>query len=159
MKVLDRLPYHDKPTILSFGSRTVEVRAHQIVVWVSIRRLVFPAVLDTGHSHNFTIAARHLKEWAGVDALEQIGEVEVNRRRMPQYHAQLRLHRNRPGTRQPTPDSFPLVVDEGITVIPGDDSSAPRLPLLGLRSISRSRLKLIVDGNKREVTLKTSGWF
>jgi hypothetical protein len=42
MKILDRLPYHDRPTSLSFGRRTTDVRGHQIVVWLSLRQLVFP---------------------------------------------------------------------------------------------------------------------
>ena len=100
MKILDRLPYHDQPTALSFGPRTIDVRGHQIVVWLSLRQLVFPAILDTGHSHNLTISSCHLAEWAGVDDLEPIGEIEVNGRRMIQYRADLRLHRNQPGTRR-----------------------------------------------------------
>jgi hypothetical protein len=30
---------------------------------------------------------------------------------------------------------------------------------LGLRGIVRNRLKLVIDGQRREVTLRTSGWF
>jgi hypothetical protein len=159
MKILDRLPYHDRPTALSFGSRTIDARAYQIVVWLSLRQLVFPSILDTGHSHNLTMPARHLAEWAGVDDLEPIGEIEVNGRPMTQYRAELRLHRNKPGTRQPRPEVFSLNVDEGITVMPDETPGAPRLPLLGIRPISRSRLKLVIDGNRREVALHTPGWF
>jgi hypothetical protein len=159
MKILDRLPYHDRSTAVSFGPRRVDVRGHQIIVWLSLRQLVFPAILDTGHSHNLTILSRRLAEWAGVDDLEPIGEIEVNGRRMTQYRTDLRLHRNQPGTRQPTSKTFSLDVDEGITVMPDETPGAPRLPLLGLRPISRGGLKLIIDGNRREVTLRTPGWF
>jgi hypothetical protein len=55
MKILDRLPYYDRPTLLSFRDVTVEIRGYQIVVWVRLRVSVFPAILDTGHSHNFSI--------------------------------------------------------------------------------------------------------
>jgi hypothetical protein len=96
MKVLDRLPYLDRPTALSFGPRTIDVRGHQIIDWLSLRQLVFPAVLDTGHSHNLTISYRHLVEWAGVHGLEPIGEIEVNGRWMTQNRVDLRLHRNKP---------------------------------------------------------------
>ena len=85
MKILDRLPYHDRPTALSFGTRKIDVRGYQIVVWLSLRQLVFPAILDTGHSHNLTISSRHLAEWAGVDDLEPIGEIEVNGRPVTQF--------------------------------------------------------------------------
>ncbi len=40
--------------------------------------------------------------------------------------------------------------------------SAPnpaRLPILGLRALVRNHLKLILDGKRRVVTLRTSGWF
>jgi hypothetical protein len=78
---------------------------------------------------------------------------------MTQYRADLRLHRNKPGTRQPGPEAFPLNVNEGITVIPDETPGVPRLPLLGIRPISRSGLKLIIDGKHREVTMRTTGWF
>jgi hypothetical protein len=159
MKILDRLPYHDRPTALSFGPRTIDVRAHQIIVWLSLRQRVFPAILDTGHSHNLTISSRQLAEWAGVDDREPIGEIEVNGRRMTQYRADLRLHRNQRGTRQPRPETFLLNVEEGITVMSDETHGAPRLPLLGLRPISRGGLKLVIDGKRREVTLRTPGWF
>ena len=153
MKILDRLPYFDRPTFLSFGAHTVEVRSYQILVWLSIAQPVFPAVLDTGHSHNVSVTARQLREWAGVEALEEIGQIEVNRRLMSQHEASVRIHRNRPGTREPLPESCSLVIDQGITVIPED--GAIRLPLLGLRAITRSGLKLLIDGKRRELTLRT----
>ncbi len=113
------------------------MRGYQIVAWLSLRQLVFPAILDTGHSHNLTISSRHLTEWAGVDDLEPIGEIEVNGRPLTQYRADLQLHRNLPGTRQPWPETFSLNVDEGITVLPDATPGVPRLPLDGLRPISR----------------------
>ena len=78
---------------------------------------------------------------------------------MTQYRTDLRLHRNQSRTRQPSPETFLLNADEGITVIPDETPGAPRLPLLGLRPISRGRLKLVIDGDRREVTLRTPGWF
>jgi hypothetical protein len=39
-----------------------------------------------------------------------------------------------------------------------EDEDAPRLPLVGLRTIIANKLTLVIDGNHREVTLKTSGW-
>jgi len=40
-----------------------------------------------------------------------------------------------------------------------NEPNPARLPILGLRALVRSNLKLIIDGKRREVTLKTSGWF
>ena len=35
----------------------------------------------------------------------------------------------------------------------------PRLPLIGLRTIIVNKLRLAIDGDRRQVTLKTKGWF
>ena len=43
--------------------------------------------------------------------------------------------------------------------MPHETPGVPRLPLLGLRPISRGGLKLVIDGKRREVTLRTPGWF
>lgn len=158
MRILDRLPYDDEPTLLSFHGGTVQVRRHQIIVWVRIEGWVFPAALDTGHSHNFSIPERHLKGWAGIDALTRIGSVEVNRVLLPQYEADIWIHHNHRGTREPKGEASLLRMDEGITVVPEGTPGAPRLPLLGLRAITQNGLTLIIDGGRREVTLKTAGW-
>jgi hypothetical protein len=43
-------------------------------------------------------------------------------------------------------------------VFPEDLPNPARLPILGLRALVNSELRLIIDGKRREVTLKTSGW-
>jgi hypothetical protein len=158
VKILDRLPYVDKPSVLSFPGGSLDVRAFQIIVWLRIKSAVFPAVLDTGHSHNLSISDRLLKNWAGVESLPQIGQTEVNRQVVPQFFATLWMHKNRAGTRQPVPSAFQLKIEHGITVIPEESPAAPRLPLLGLRALTTSGLRLIVNGKRRHITLKTS-WF
>jgi hypothetical protein len=69
-----------------------------------------------------------------------------------------RVHRKMPGSRQPRLETFALNAEEGITVMPVEAPGAARLPLLGIRPISRTGLKLVIDGKRREVTLKTPGW-
>ena len=54
-------------------------------------------------------------------------------------------------------DSYPLEMPQGISVFPEGD--APRLPLIGLRTIVANRLTLVIDGDRRYATLKTKGWF
>lgn len=159
MKIIDRLPYREDGDYLNFREHTLDIRAYQIIIWVRLDRLIFPAVLDTGHSHNFSIPERHLDAWAGVSPMEQIGEVVVNRQTMPQYRSDLWIQRNQPGTRQPSEESHFLTLEEGITVIPEGMPGASRLPVLGLRAITKNRLRLLIDGDKRQVTLKTKGWF
>ena len=159
MKILDRMPYYETPTLLSFGETTVEIRRFQILVWVRLRSRRFPAILDTGHSHNFLLSERHLHDWAEVDSLEQIGQVEVNRTVLPQFAADLWLHANQRGTRNALSQSHRLVMHDGITVVPEGAPNAPRLPLLGLKAITTNKLRLMLDGKRREVTLSLSGWF
>jgi hypothetical protein len=48
---------------------------------------------------------------------------------------------------------------EGIAVYPPEVTNPTRLPALGLRGLVRNRLKLVIDGKRREVTLNTAGWW
>jgi hypothetical protein len=155
VRLIDRLPYSDETTYLPIVDGMVEIRRYQIVVWVSLRTRLFPAILDTGHSHNFTISEGQLGRLAGVDHLPIIGHAAVNRQLLPPAKGDVWLYGNRRGTREPTGRKILLRMDEGITIYP--DEAAPRLPLLGLRAISRNDLRLIIDGKRREVTLK-KGW-
>jgi hypothetical protein len=75
-------------------------------------------------------------------------------------NAGLWLFRNEPG--QLTASARPptrLALPEGIAVYPEDLPSPARLPILGLRALVTNKLKLIIDGKRRMVTLKTPGWF
>lgn len=75
-------------------------------------------------------------------------------RDVPQFEAEVHLHRNIPGKTELTGETFPLETPQGITVL----KDGPRIPLLGLRAIVANKLKLIVDGERQSVTLK-KGWF
>ena len=61
----------------------------------------FPAVLDTGHSHNFSIREEELKAWTGLvpEAMEVVGSIRVNNRLVLLREGELVLHRNVPGSR------------------------------------------------------------
>jgi hypothetical protein len=159
MRLLDRLPIHREPTVIGVQGDVLQVWSNQIIVWLSIADTLrpFPAVLDTGHSHNFAITRRQFERWCGV-SLKQIGESKVRTETIPQYKADVRIHRNRPGRHELTGASFPLKMDQGISMVPDDSHVAQRLPLLGLRSILHNNLRLLIDGERRQVTLKT-GWF
>src|SRR5262249_32859866 len=143
MQVLRRLPFRDVPYTVAGSGEDVPIRPYQVVVWVSLgvggalekdaRR--FPAVIDTGHSHNFSILENQLLTWAGLrpDSLGDLGSILVNRQEVPLRAADLWVHRNRPGTAELLPRPFRLEVPQGIAVYPGGVPGAPRLPLLGLR--------------------------
>ena len=152
MKIIDRLPIADRPHVISVGGDAVQVHRNQIIVWLSINdaRRPLPAILDTGHGHNLSISEAHLSRWSGA-TLERIGELEVDRRRVVQYAADVRLQRNVPGKTELKGDGYLLEMPQGITVLA--EEHAPRLPLLGLRTIIANRLRLVIDGKKQEVTI------
>jgi hypothetical protein len=66
------------------------------------------------------------------------------------------MHRIVPGRRELRGDSYPLEMPQGISVF--QDAEAPRLPLLGLRTVVANRLMLVIDGDRRQATLTTKGW-
>jgi hypothetical protein len=51
MKIIDRLPFADRPHLITVRGERVDVYRNQIVVWISIDDVTrpLPAVLDTGH--------------------------------------------------------------------------------------------------------------
>lgn len=160
MTILDRLPIGDEPTVLFVGSEPVTIKRYQIAAWISINDETrpFPAVLDTGHSHNLSITEAQLKAFTGHSParLDFIGTTRLKGERLRQYRADVRLHRNRPGTMELGEGSYRLNLDEGISLAP---EGSCRLPLLGLRALVRSGLVMRIHGRRRVVTLKTPGWF
>jgi hypothetical protein len=159
MRILDRLPISDEPATALVGSEAVTIKRFQIFAWVSLEASTpFPAILDTGHSHNFSITESQLVHWAGLRSgqLKLVGTTRLKGERLSQLQGEVRLHRNRPGTRDLAQGSFPLVLTEGFTLAPEGSS---RLPLIGLRAIVSNRLVLRIDGRRRLVSLRSPGWF
>jgi hypothetical protein len=147
----------------------VRVRANQIVLWATLSRqrvneanpsaIPFPVILDTGHSHTFSISGRHLIEWAGFqpDSLSISGAVRERGQRVPLRAANISVHPNTPGERDRLIDRLPHLIAAplAIAVYPRA-SDFPRLPILGLRAIAENRLVLKVNGMRRETTLRAS---
>ena len=81
MRILDRLPIEEEPTVLFVGAEAVTIKRYQIGVWISINDETrpFPAVLDLGHSHNLSITESQLKAFAGLSParLEFIGTTRL----------------------------------------------------------------------------------
>lgn len=158
MKILDRLPISDEPETILVGTELVTIKRFQIFVWTSIQGSPpFPAILDTGHSHNFSITESQLEHWAGLRSrqLRLVGTTRLAGEKLWQLQGDLRLHQNRPGTRELGEGSLTLVLTEGFTLAPEGSS---RLALLGLRAIVSNRLMLHIDGVRRQVALRTPGW-
>jgi hypothetical protein len=170
MKILDRLPFLETRSEVWTPDRLVTVKPYQIVVTVSLLAgealeydsgvPQFPAILDTGNNHNFAISREQLRSWAGIKFSDSRHHVVFQGKRTPLIKASLWLFPNK-ARRVATSGRPPsrLAVPEGIVVFPEEIPNAARLPVLGLRAVATNSLKLIVDGNRRRVTLKTAGWF
>lgn len=148
VRILNRLPIDEEPTVRFVGAEAVTIKRYQIGVWISINGETrpFPAVLDLGHSHNLSIAESQLKAFAGLSParLEFIGTTRLKGERLRQYRADVRFHRNRPGTLELGEGSYRLTIDQGISLAP---EGSCRLPLLGLRALVRSGLVIPVPHN------------
>jgi hypothetical protein len=166
--ILRNLPFFDVPTTVVVQGATISIKADQIIVWVGLTaggradldpaspRL--PAILDTGHTHNFSIREQQLVEWAGLDPrpLTKLGEIRVGGDRLPLLEADIWLHPNEPGNRDAVTERPPycLELDLGIAVYPRALTTAPRLPLLGLRALRLADLHLTIDCPSRRVTIR-----
>ncbi len=166
--LLNRMPFSEYPSHVTVNGEPILVRADQIILWVTLglQRLKipnpsakpFPVILDTGHTHSFSIHERHLVEWAGLqsDALQILSGVRDRGQRLLQRAANIWVHSNQRGEREKLEDQPPHRVEAftGIAVYPGDEF--PRLPIFGLRAIRANKLILNVDGKRGEATLRSS---
>ena len=135
----------EQPGTVATPTGPVLLRPFQIAVSVALtaggrRSPVFPAILDTGHSHNFSIRHEQLRDWAGLP-LKQIGFIRVNQQVVPLAECDLFL------------DGVVLKCVEGIAVYPDNHPTAPRLPLLGLRILVRNGVRVTIHGKQVELTV------
>jgi hypothetical protein len=166
--ILRGLPYFDENSVLVVRGRAEAVKRQQIVVWVSLAESDqselprdtprFPAVLDTGCSHNFGIREELLRRWAGIQPADfpRMRDIHVNGITVSRYDADVWLYRNQPGQREELADGLPcrLALKEGIVVYPAGTPNAPRLPVLGLRGLKWTGLPLSIDCDRLRVWLR-----
>lgn len=168
MKILDRLPIDERVSAVSVPEGIARVKPYQILVWVSlaIKGVAeldpgaphIPAVLDTGNNHNFAIREEHFA-WARLPDASKIGQVRTLGQELDLLAVNVWIHPNRPGSRDTWDrQPFRLELHGGIAVYPRGVPSPARLPILGLRAIIKNDLRLLIDGKRREVSLKTK-WF
>jgi hypothetical protein len=143
-------------TRIALPNEVVEVKAFQIIVWVSVsldaslqwdaRTPKFPAILDCGNNHNFAITESHLLTWGGMHAasIPELGMIREQQQRVRLRGAGLWLHTDG--------EPYLLRVDEGIAVHTGD---WPRLPILGLRALTNSKLQTLIYGDTKQVIIRT----
>jgi hypothetical protein len=153
--MIRRCPFFAHGTTIQTPFGIVPIVAYQPVVWVSLRTAqgssaAFPAVVDSGHSHYFSIREEQLTTWAGlpIENLDRIGRARVNQQQVDLFAADLVLWKNVPGSRDELREQAPalLKLPGGIVVHTRDDISGPRLPLLGLRTLVANGLRLTFDG-------------
>jgi hypothetical protein len=171
--ILRRLPFYEGPAAVVVGDDIVAIRPFQIVVWISVSFsrqasiaptvVRFPAVLDTGHSHNFSIQQGQLQRWGQIapGVLPILRQARINRASVPLVAAAVWIHPNRPGQRDQFTGGSPfrLSMPRGIAVYPPNTPGEPRLPLLGLRALALNDLHLTIDGKNRRVALRTARRF
>ena len=169
MKILDRLPIPTEDSLVFVGSESVLLKKHEIIVWLSLTyeksvewnpaAIRFPAILDTGHTHNFAIQHQHLIRWVGIqpEQMRRLGHIRHAGVRMPLVAANVWMHQNESGKEDDRQKPVSLAALAGIAVYP-DMANYPRLPLLGLRAILSNQLHLTVDGKHASVTLITPDW-
>lgn len=143
MRILRRCPYFDHATRVEVGNELVEIRPYQMILWASLcirGRLSprFPAILDTGHSLNFSIREQQLRSWTRIDPAEmaRIGHATLNNRPVDLARGALAIYRNRPRTRDLFTDVEPFLMElpEGIVVHSASDLQAPSITAVGSTS-------------------------
>lgn len=168
--ILRRLPFYpDKTTLRIPDGPAIEVNGDQIVVWLSIapvgetappasaRRI--PPLLDLGFNGSFLLREDHLNEWLKLKLDEKkfrlLRTVKVDGEIVPTFEAEAWLHANVAGFRDQMDASLPARIEliGGMMVCP-TLMSRFHLPLLGLSALRRNRLRLLVNGEKRYVTLR-----
>lgn len=161
--IIRQCPFFKEATQVDVAGEKVDIRPYQIILWMSITAgsrssTPFPAILDIGHSLNFSIKEEQLHRWAGVlpAALKEIGRTTLNNRPVYLRRADVAMHRNVKGRRDEllSAPPFLLRLPEGIVVHSANDPLSPRLPLLGLRALVHNRLHTTIDGRSLRVSVK-----
>jgi hypothetical protein len=133
-----KLTISTKPTTVNSPVGPVKLKAFQIAVPIrlSIQGILspeFPAVLDTGLSHNLSLREEHFQQWVQLPA-KRIGTVSINGHPVPTVQVDLVL------------EGKTLPLRDGIAVYPPQNPFAPRLPTIGLRALVRNKVRLVIDG-------------
>jgi hypothetical protein len=156
---------------LADGS-AVAIKSDQLVVWMSVtpsgladfpvRTPRFPVILDTGFNHTFLIGERQLFEWGGLAAkdLTWIDALTADGQAIPLRDADVWIHRNRPGSRDPLAGAAPfrLELTDGIGVWPTAIPGSRRLPLLGTRALRGAKLHADINFSDGWFSLFTGRW-
>lgn len=169
--ILRRLPFYENATTLRIpGGPAISIRHDQLVLWVSISPVNraawpgssqrFPALLDFGFNGSLLLREDHLDQWVKGQIDEKnfplLGAVTVDGQNVPAFEADLWLYSNIPGFRDQIADTPPIRLElvGGMILCPASISRF-HLPLLGVSALRKNRLRLLVNGEKRYISLRT----
>jgi hypothetical protein len=165
---ITRVPLVAAEHVVSPGGVDVTLRPDQAVVWVRLvpwggrsdpQSVTFPAVVDTGNNHIFLIPGPFFRVWARTDyrTVEPGRQVLVNGLPLRCFPFNLDLVRLRAG--EPTGRvAARLETGPGVMIIPDAlVSSFPRLPVLGVRSLTLNRVTFTLNGGRQTFSLSQPG--
>jgi hypothetical protein len=163
VNILSSLPFSDAETVLDTPAGHLPLYSFQIALTVSLllkdkSSRPFPAILDTGLNQPFALTEGHLERWLGlrVAQLPVWGHTVFEGQKIPVREAKIAIHSNVPGkTAIRGGKSYVLKNSETVIVFP--PGPYPRLPILGLRSLVASNLRLVIDGQRKLVHLQQGG--
>lgn len=163
--LIRKLPYSDAARWVRLpNGEPFRINPDQIVIWVSLAPVLepitdqtprFPALLDTGHGHNFSITEEQVCGWAKLDpaSLDKLGTKLVNGVWTPLHRVHVWVHRNRVGECDTFDGSPPFCLElDGITISPRGRNS-PRIPLLGMRAARLNHLLMRIDPKNLRVSI------
>ena len=80
MKILNRLPYHDRPTALSFGPRRINAQGHQVCQPLRMHKSLFgDSRISESHAAQFreTPDVRHVCVVSG-EQIDNVYTIEIS---------------------------------------------------------------------------------
>ncbi len=168
--ILRRLPFFvDGTSVRIPDGPAVAIKHHQIVIWVGLGPVGdpvppdeinrFPALLDTGFNGNFLLREDHLLEWAKTTIPESnynlIGTTIIHGELVPMFEADLWIFGNVPGFRDQVAEVpiFRMEFNGGIALCPSHMTRL-RLPLLGLVALRKNRLRLMLNAERKHLSMR-----
>jgi len=173
--IIRKLPLDEAPMSVEMGDQRIPVKPLQALIWVSVtsmgpapldtRTPRVPAVLDPGFNGSFAIREEQLRRWAGLDPRLLAKGRTTRLRGAPagERYASLWIHPNVSGNRAVSGRApFRVELESSFFVLrpPGNGrDDRPRLPLTGIRTLLVAGLKLVVDGKRRRLSIRTAPRF
>ena len=167
--IVRRLPFYANTTTLRIpDGPAVEIFHDQIVVWASIARggeselpassQRFPALIDLGYNGFFLLREDHLSQWLRTQFEEEkfpfLGSYQKYGEAIATFAGSVWLHPNVPGFRDQIGPDPPFRLDKGEIAVCSASATRFRLPLIGMGVLRKNNLRLLVNGEKKYITLR-----